>query len=410
MDARGVSIMARNIANQPHRTPNPDKPHRTPNPDKPHSAAIGAGARRGSADPGDPAPPPTDETQSQGPTYDSCFDDLNMILSQSIEQPDPDPNLESSAQAHPVRAEPAPGVVPKPKRQPRTSEIFRSVAPEALAGRAAEPESRGATAGANLVVVDRERPIADLATEEYDSPLEPRISWIPLLLLSYSSAITLALIWILWTGRESRIAEPRSSASPATAAPSRSAGRDRAAQAPPIPPENLTTLGQTVHLGDLEVTPLAVVALPLELIRSIDPAEYRREEEDSLVLRLRLTNVSRKRSLVPLDTYLTRERGLRPLDPFIATSDGSNIGLYPLAIDSEWSIAGQEFPKLEPGDTGETIVAAEPGSAHRTTSEMTWRVRLRTGVYRTDLIGVRFNQNQVRHVSSLDEAASDASP
>src|SRR5438876_5301371 len=48
-----------------------------------------------------------------------------------------------------------------------------------------------------------------------------------------------------------------------------------------------------IRLGDLEVTPLEVVAARLELVRSIEPAEYRREAEESLVLRLRLTNVSR---------------------------------------------------------------------------------------------------------------------
>jgi hypothetical protein len=350
-----------------------------------------------------------------------------VILSRSIEEPDPDPNLESPPTAHPDRAAPAPPSHAKPKKPPRTSEIFRSVGPlvaatgsESLASVALEPESaagpeRGeerpaGAAGAALLIVDRERSVSDVAAEEDDALLEPRMPWSRVLLLSYSSAITLALIWILATGRGWRGAEPRTGPSPAPAAPLRTAERDQAGQPPPIPPENLVNLGQPVQLGDLKITPLAVVAIPLELIRSIEPSDYRREEEESLVLRLRLTNVSKRRSFVPLDAYLVRERGLRAYDPFLATAEGPNIRFYPLAIDSEWSIVGQEFPKLDPGDTTESIVATEPGSTHRLAGEMTWRVRLRTGVYRSDMLGVRFNKDQVRHVLTLDEPVGDGSP
>ncbi|HZW31395.1 MAG TPA: hypothetical protein VFF52_11845, partial [Isosphaeraceae bacterium] len=349
------------------------------------------------------------------------------ILSQSIEQPDPDPNLESPPAPRPLRAEPDPH--PKPGKQPRTSEIFRSVAPlvtgtgpepgspasvvlDPESGAGAEPGDQpwGPASGTDLKVVDHARHTQHLAVEEDDSLVEPRISWSVVLLLSYASAITLALIWTLAVGRGSRIAEPSSAAGPDPAVPSRSAERDQTDQPPPIPPENLVALGQPVQLGDLNVTPLAVVATRLELIRAIEPPKYRRENEESLVLRLRLTNVSKRRSLVPLDVYLVRERSLRPYDPFIATSEGPSIRLYPLAIESEWSIVGQDFPRLDPGDTAETIIAAEPGSAHRLAGEMTWRVRLRTGVYRTDLLGVRFNKDQVHHVRTLDEPERDESP
>ena len=414
IDARGFSIMARNVVNQPHRTPNPDPPHPAP---------IGAGARRGSPDPDDLALVPMDETAPEEPSYESGFDDLNVILWQSIEQPDPDPNLESPPTSGPDRAEPAPACS-KSKKPPRTSEIFRSVGPlvagtgpEALASVVGDPESaadskpaedpHAAATGAAPLIADRERPVPDVVVEEDDSLVEPRIPLSRVLLLSYSSAITLALVWILWTGRGSRSTEPRGGESPAPEAPPRSAERDQAVPPPPIPPENLVTLGQPVHLGDLEVTPLAVVAIPLELIRSIDPPQYRREEVESLVLRLRLTNVSKRSSFIPLDAYLVRERGLRPYDPFIATSEGPDLRFYPLAIESEWSIAGQDFPKLDPGETAETIVAAEPGSTDRLAGEMTWRVRLRTGVYRSDMLGVRFHKNQVRHVLTLDEPARD---
>ena len=42
-------------------------------------------------------------------------------------------------------------------------------------------------------------------------------------------------------------------------------------------------------------------------------------------------------------------------------------------------------------------MAAEPGSARNLADEMTWRVRLRIGVYRTDMLGVRFTKDEVRY-------------
>ena len=51
-----------------------------------------------------------------------------------------------------------------------------------------------------------------------------------------------------------------------------------------------------------------------------------------------------------------------PLDrSSIVTRGGKIIGLFPLAIDSEWSIVGQEFPVLKPGESTETMIASELG-------------------------------------------------
>ena len=80
---------------------------------------------------------------------------------------------------------------------------------------------------------------------------------------------------------------------------------------------------------------------------------------------------------------------------FIATPDGGRIGLYPLAVESEWMILGQEFSVLKPGESVETLVASEPVVEDRLAETMTWRIRLRIGPYRTDMLGVRFNKSQM---------------
>jgi hypothetical protein len=255
----------------------------------------------------------------------------------------------------------------------------------------------------DLVIVERDQRIKDLASEEEDQVSEPPISWSQILLLSYASSITIALIWMLWTGRWSRSAAPPSATTdqPAIDSSTRLVEPLPALPAVPIPPENRARIGQTIQLGDLEVTPLTVISTPVELVRSIEPNKRRREEE-CLVLRLKFTNVSKEHTFAPLALNLVRERGLRPHEPYIATSEGSSIRLFPLAVDSEWAIVGQEFTTLQPGGAVETFVVAEPGSGQNLPPEMTWRVRVRTGVYRTDMLGVPFSKDEVRHAGAWD--------
>ena len=219
-----------------------------------------------------------------------------------------------------------------------------------------------------------------------------------LLLLSYSSIVTLALTWMFWSGRLFRSAEapPASSSAPA-AEPVAKAPEPvtNPAALPAIPPDNVGELGRTIRIGELEVTPIAIVVAPVDLVRSIDPGDWRREEGDSLVLRLRLTNVSTDQVFAPLERAFVRDQS-SPLDRSLITgSSGQSIGLYPLVNDSEWLIQGQEFPKLKPAESAETIIVTEPGAAGRLAGEMVWRVRLRIGAYRTDMVGVRFRSEDL---------------
>jgi hypothetical protein len=135
--------------------------------------------------------------------------------------------------------------------------------------------------------------------------------------------------------------------------------------------------------------------MPLDLLRSVDPAKYRHEDSESLVMRLKFTNVSGHNAFAPLERAFVREQAA-PLDrSYIATSRSERIGLFPLAVDSEWSIQGQEFPVLNPGESVETLIASEPGVSDRLSDEMIWRARVRIGPYRSDVLGVKFTKTDV---------------
>jgi hypothetical protein len=403
----------------------PNKPHPTPNPDSPHTPALQREQHPGP----DPQAEPGDESRSQDPPYDSCFDDLNVILSQSIEQPDPDPNLQSASgvpEPRPTDPDPFRYFAGGRTKQPTTSEIFRAVGPKVAATPTSDeisqlvvdPESSrerepgGARTqealAANLPLVDRTRELEQDVGDEEDADLpEPGVPWAHVLLLSYASAVTLALGWVLWGARAPRStgSSPTETRPAIAASPSQTASPELLEPPPSIPIENVASLGKAIRLGGVEVTPLGVFALPLELIRAIQPTENRQENEESLALQLKITSTLKFRAFAPLDATLVRDHGVRPQDPYIVTSDEGTIRLFALAVDSEWSIRGQEFPVLQPGESAVTIIAAEPGSARRLAPEMTWRVRVRTGVYRTDMIGVRFTRDEIKHIRSVDEIA-----
>ena len=319
--------MTREIANKPHPTPNPEGPH-------------AAGSVRGTTGGSGETLQPTDEFLVGEPNYDSCVDDLDLILTQSATEPDPALRSKASSDLLP----PTPG--------------------------------------------------SSSADDHFG---DGRLYWAMIGLMCYSSAVTLALTWVLWTGRVFRPAEaPTASADQPIGETTPKIVESRpVAELAPLPAANVARLGETARIGDLEVTPLEVVVTQLELARSIEPFKSRREDSESVVLRLRLTNVSHDQSFAPLERAFVREQS-SPLDrSSIETKEGKLIGLFPLAVDSEWSIAGQEFPVLKPGDSTETLIASEHGAADRLTSDMTWRVRLRIGPYKTDMIGVRFHKDDV---------------
>lgn len=405
------TFMTREIVDPPHPTPNPDGPHTQ---GKNHEAAPV------------PAGPPAEEEAALEEPYDSFFDDVNKKLSESIEQPAPDPALgPESAEGGLVKQsrpdDPLARLMRGQKRSPRTSEVFKAVV--ALSAGSSEPPPAGAEVPRTLLEGDSPDPeavvvsksdaplLSDLvveprqpepeSTRDDESPDEARFPWFQVFLLSYASAITLALSWILLTGRAIREVERPTNDSVASndpAPPQKSSAPPVDATALPlVPNENVTRIGTPIRIGDLQVTPLSVVLTRVELAGAIDPSKYRIDDSESLVMRLQLTNLSKTHRLNPLELAYIRDQA-SPLDRcLITTSRGATIATFPLAADSEWSIVGQETRVLECGETLETIIASEPGVSRRIAPEMTWRVRLRIGPFRTDVVGIRFRDSDVEH-------------
>jgi hypothetical protein len=230
--------------------------------------------------------------------------------------------------------------------------------------------------------------------------LAGRAKWLTVILASYASAVTLGLLWVLLTGRKIRDGSdapaPRVADAPADPG-SRALPTRRVVRPGPIEEANLATLGQTLTLSQLEATPVAVYAGPVMLERHAPEPGNRPGGQNALKLVLRLRNVSTDSVLSPFDEAFLRGRPGGEADCFIETQqDGVVIAMFPLPVDSEWSIAGQKFADLKPGEELETIAVSVPDAAFKTRGEMTWRLKLRTDLNHTDELAVRFHSDQVQ--------------
>ena len=220
-----------------------------------------------------------------------------------------------------------------------------------------------------------------------------------LLLASYASAVTFGLIWVLWSGRRLKETVEPEPAPVLDARPDpgrRSQNARKIVPPPPIAAEHLTGLGKTIRLGVIEVTPLGVSSGPVTLTREFNRQQRKSGGDDALNLLLRFKNTSTETLLAPMDEAFLRVRPGSDPESYIDTQqEGASIPLYALAVESEWSIAGQDFRELRPGESFETRVTSAPDALDKLTSEMTWRIRLRTGINHTDDLGVRFHKDDV---------------
>lgn len=359
------------------------EPPRTPFPDAAASPESEPEVRSGS-----PAIPPTVVPET------TTADDISLILTTSLQQPEPDPMLGSAAAA----------TIPPSKRRPAGD--ARPKAVFALPASTSGSDPLGVDIGIQLSSssgsTSRLRPAAEASSDEIDlrrgGGARGAHSLSTLLLASYASAVTLALIWVLWTGRGLSRPRPDASASRPTSAAAVDWGRETLASRPngsSLPPERVASLGQPILMGDLEVLPLVVLFQDVRLYRIVDPEGERREAPACLILTLRLSNRSKERRLTPLELACVRDAGDPAETSFIETATGERIAMFKLAMESEWSIEEQEFPAIAPGSHEDVILVSEPVEESRLASPLVWRVKLKTGVGRSEEIGVRFARQEI---------------
>ncbi len=194
-----------------------------------------------------------------------------------------------------------------------------------------------------------------------------------------------------------------------------------------LPPHLRAQLGQTIKLGDLEVTPEKIEAKPIGYkVWGSSTVTPPTNGGDSFVLTLLLKNASRDTSFRPTDSYWERkweedDPGRGPMPYTFLWANGHVHGgvldwqkgrakLKPGDNLNRELIAGQEDNAkiLKPNEAIRTVIATNPDKDLPTTlarykDKMLWRVQLRRGLERvkgrdvsaSGVIGVEFDMSQV---------------
>jgi hypothetical protein len=205
-----------------------------------------------------------------------------------------------------------------------------------------------------------------------------------------------------------------------------------------LPPQLRVTLGKTLHVGDLEVTPQKVEQKHL-VFNYRSGLRSDRADQKSLVLHLLIKNVSKDAAVRPIDSSFDRAwhktstdanavNPDRPDEPpfastmpytYLAVRGNNYFGPCPWLPGSavkpgdtlrDEYVEGQEEDgkTLQPGEELRTVFATNPGDEvpeqlRNYKGKMIWRVHLRRGFVRSDgkdvsataVIGVEFDMSQV---------------
>jgi hypothetical protein len=200
-----------------------------------------------------------------------------------------------------------------------------------------------------------------------------------------------------------------------------------------LPPRLTTALGETLRVGDLEVTPASV---ELKTVRVFVEGSDRPEpcEGPSLVLNLKLRNLASDYGFTPLDNYFDRnyDKGIQvPLTQLVSSRWrllGGPARWFPRNRNArernfrEWVEGRKNFDDrgLLPGEEAETLVCTDwkklsagddvvrvADLVNKYQGPLLWRVHVRRGLVRfqdlrrsaTAVIGVRFKDTDIRRES-----------
>lgn len=291
-------------------------------------------------------------------------DEISVLLSSSLESPEPDPMLGGSSSWD-------------------------------LARDGDEPSSPSDPTAGLDVGVDLSAPVEPGPRREGPEDCERARDWAGLLVRSYASALTLALGWVLWTGKAWF---PHASESAREAPTARRRAVEPAPTVAAAPAASVavrtTGLGKPIVVDGLEVTPLLVLRKGVRVVRNLGEELLVREHDGCLALTIRLRNLSADgepfRPIVAAD--------LVDGDAFaIDAPPGARIAMFALAPASGWAVEDQTFPEVGPGEVADVVLLSEPLGDRRLPPGMTWRFRVATGPgrMRREGLGATFGPDDI---------------
>jgi hypothetical protein len=227
-------------------------------------------------------------------------------------------------------------------------------------------------------------------------------SSLPIILVaSYASALTIALLWQAWKGGWNTKARPVGQAESAPAPGSDTDNRvDSYRVDPPskLGEDRKVKIGQPIRLGEIEITPqsIEVGKVTLRHDRVDGSIEFKGAGVDAIWLNLTIKNKSEVLVFTPIDERLVRQPDRRLPDSFLQNGDGERIYTFPLPIRSEWAITHQLFPSLRPGECADVLVVSDVDALRRVHGPMAWRLKVHAEPDKTEEFEVTFDGSEVK--------------
>jgi hypothetical protein len=233
-----------------------------------------------------------------------------------------------------------------------------------------------------------------------------------LMLISYTSAITLGFLYLLYYGSANKSDYGLESlpdvAPPKKKTASISVYKETAA----MPAGHELEVGESQRFGNIEVTVLKVTRGPVRFRHFSDLNKARLPSAPVLKLWLRFKNVSTDQEIAPLDDHLLFTRGGKDRfsyrsNQFVvraeqkANKDAKRIIAFDHIIGSGWDLADLPLEKpLQPGESRDYYVPTCENDLDVLTGELVWRVHFRKGYSSrghgvTTIFEVHFNSEAV---------------
>jgi hypothetical protein len=232
------------------------------------------------------------------------------------------------------------------------------------------------------------------------------------LVASYASAITIALIWSLLSDKSHQLE---------SLPDLRTLGDDElefVGFETSLPSGHTLALNETRRFGDVLVTPLRVTREPIRFEHYENKTATRPPTDQVLKLWLKFENVSSDVAFPPYDAALMSRRAQAEpesagakANTFLCRTDKprttENVLLnYEHQRDSEWNIAQQPTEPLPPGAALTTFVASaeQPPALN---GDLVWRIQFRKGINRssrkgvTTLVDVGFSSTDIQLVQEF---------
>ncbi len=226
--------------------------------------------------------------------------------------------------------------------------------------------------------------------KDKDQVLMPKTA--VLLLLSYTSAITLGFAWLFFQSLKSKESDYGLESLPDVAPLKKNVSLRLVPEREKMPAGHDLEIGDSQRFGNIKVTVVKVTRGPMQFVHfSGKPNKTRFPTAPVLKLWLKFQNVSKDQEIAPLDAHLLfaksgKDRFTWRGNQFVcreedkANRDKRKVLAYDHVIQGEWDLANLPLNKpLKPGESREYYVPTCENDLETLTGDLLWRIHFRKG-------------------------------